>query len=508
MTPLPRAAAHRAAVAPMPASYTAARCLLTCAALASAVPAFAADAALAMASEPEVNAAALMPAGSCPADLFGADLPQGKDAIRSQLLKLSPLAEACDMRADFHAYRGALLLTAGWPQDAATALEKALLLNPELAGAQLDFAQALAQQGQRAEARELVRQVTERADIQPDLKQWLRDGLAPGALAAATAGTAQATATHAYTGWTWAGLVQSSLGHETNLASATHTTSLTLYLTSGPVEVPLADSERPRSGAAFKVLVAAQGVRPLGDGELRLNVALQGRRAEGQPVADNQLAEGAAAYALPMGPGVMQGSVGAHSFNQRGVYSYKDQAYSLKYEPFMRLADCKGSLALGRTEQRYISSPSLDGNYQHLRLEAACRPQDLAGGEGTAESILGLATGQDTPLDATRPGGIKNRLEVYARHERNLVLPMTGVQGTLTAWYRYSKSRDEQVFSGLLGTEPTQTRRNDAGLGYWLPVRAGWSVGLDVESTSQKSTNTLLNIKNLSVYGGLRWAVN
>ena len=451
-----------------------------------------------------------MPAGSCPADLFGADLPQGKDAIRSQLLKLSPLAEACDMRADFHAYRGALLLTAGWPQDAATALEKALLLNPELPGAQLDFAQALAQQGQRAEARELVRQVTERGDIQPDLKLWLRDGLAPAALAAATTGAARATvpSSGADHGWTWAGLVQSSLGHETNLASATHTTSLTLYLASGPVEVPLADSERPQAGAAFKVLAAAQGVRPLGDGELRLNVALQGRRAQGQVVADNQLAEGAAAYALPMGPGIVQGGVGAHSFSQRGVYSYKDQAYSLKYEPFWRLADCKASAALGRTEQRYISSPSLDGNYQHLRLEAGCRPESSAAAGPTAETIWGLATGQDTPLSANRPGGIKHRMEAYARHERSLAMPLNSVQGTLTAWYRYSRSRDEQVFSGLLGTDPTQTRRHDAGVGYWVPVRSGWSVGLDVESTSQKSTNTLLNIRNLAVYGGLRWVIN
>jgi tetratricopeptide (TPR) repeat protein len=488
----------------MPDSLTTARCLLTFAVLASAVPSWAHEATA------QVNAAALIPAGSCPTELFGADQPSGKDAIRSQLLKLSPWAEACDMRADFHAYRGALLLTAGWPQDAATALEKALLLNPELPGAQLDFAQALAQQGQRAQARELVRQVAERADIQPDLKQWLQDGLAPSAMVAAQAGSArsEAPSVSADTGWTWSGLMQSSLGHETNLASATHTTSLTLYLTSGPVEVPLADSERPQAGAAFKVLAAAQGVRPLGDGELRLNVALQGRRAQGQVVADNQLAEGAAAYALPMGPGVLQGSVGAHAFSQRGVYSYKDQAYSLKYETFWRLAGCKPSATLGRTEQRYISSPSLDGNYQHLRLEAGCRPVEVVGVDAPSETILGLATGQDTPLNANRPGGIKHRFEVYARHERSLALPLIQRQGALTGWYRYSQSRDEQVFSGLLSTDPTQTRRHDAGLGYWMPVRADWSAGLDVESTSQKSTNTLLNIKNLAIYGGLRWAMH
>lgn len=478
--------------------HTTARCLLTLVAQA----ALAAAAAPALAGQgAEIGAAALVAEASCPEALFGAELPRDKDTIRSQLLKLAPLAEACDLRADFHAHRGALLLAAGWPQDAATALEKALLLNPELAGAQLDFAQALAQQGQRTPARELVRQVAERPDIQPDLKQWLRDGLTPPAQAAATGAAVDSA-------WNWSGLVQTGLGHETNLASATHTTSLTLYLTSGPVEVPLADSERPKAGMAVKVMTAMQGVRPLGDGELRLNLALQGRRAQGQVVNDTQLAEGAAAYALPLGPGVVQGSVGAHAFSQLGNYRYRDQTYGLKYEPYWRLADCKSALALGRTEQRYLSSPILDGNYQHLRLEATCRPSPLAAGTPVEETTWGMTTGQDNPLDATRPGGTKHRVEAYVRHERTLPLPLTDKTGTLTAWYRYSQSRDTEIFSGLLGSDPTQTRRHDGGMGYWLPLKAGWSVGLDVESTLQKSTNTLLNIRNLSIYGGLRWALN
>ena len=128
-----------------------------------------------------------VPPDTCPAALFGAEVPASKDAIRSQLLALSPLVDACDPRADFHALRGALLLSAGWPHDA------------------------------------------------------------------------------------------------------------------------------------------------VGDGELRLNAAVQGRHAADTTVADNQLAEGGVAYALPMGPGVVLGSLGLHSFVQAGLYNYKDQAYSLKY---------------------------------------------------------------------------------------------------------------------------------------------------------------------------------
>jgi hypothetical protein len=87
-------------------------------------------------------------------------------------------------------------------------------------------------------------------------------------------------------------------------------------------------------------------------------------------------------------------------------------------------------------------------------------------------------------------------------------LPWAPVPGSLSAWYRFSRNREEQVFSDLLSNTPTRTRRHDAGLGYWMPWQGAWSVGVDVESTSQKSTNTLLNIRNLAIYGGLRWAMN
>lgn len=426
--------------------------------------------------------------------------------MRGELLALARLAEACDLRADFHAHRGALLLSAGWPQEAAIALEKALLLNPELAGAQLDYAQALVQLGQRQQARDLVSQVAQRPDIEPGLKQWLQEGLSPGA-ALPRSSASEGPLAHD-SAWSWAGLVQSGLGHESNLASATHTASLTLFLATGPVEVPLADTERPRSGMATKVLAATQGVRALGDGQLRVNAAVQGRRAAGGLVADNQLAEGGLGYAWPLGPGILLGSLGLHSFVQTGVYNYKDQAYSLKYEPLPTWAGCKWSGAVSRTEQHYLNSPSLDGHYDHVRLETACRPGASASLVAPAETIAGVTMGRDNPLRPDRPGGIKNRLEVYARHEAPLTVPGLRRQATLTAWGRYSHSQDEKVFSTLLGDTPAHTHRQDLGLGVWWPIRSGWSAGLDVESTSQKSSNTLLNIRNLSFYGGLRWVWN
>ena len=58
---------------------------------------------------------------------------------QASLERLAQLAEACDASAFFHAHWGAVFLAQGQSEAAAVALEKALLLNPDLPGAQLDY---------------------------------------------------------------------------------------------------------------------------------------------------------------------------------------------------------------------------------------------------------------------------------------------------------------------------------------------------------------------------------
>jgi hypothetical protein len=73
------------------------------------------------------------------------------------------------------------------------------------------------------------------------------------------------------------------------------------------------------------------------------------------------------------------------------------------------------------------------------------------------------------------------------------------------AWFRQTRVQDSEQFSPLLGDLVSRSIRNDWGAGVWWPLSGQWSAGVDVESTSQKSSNVLLNIKNLAIYAGLRW---
>ena len=61
-------------------------------------------------------------------------------------------ANPCDEQAACQAQKGAQLLAQGRVEEAAVALEKALLLDPNLPGAQLDYAQALALIGLKGSA--------------------------------------------------------------------------------------------------------------------------------------------------------------------------------------------------------------------------------------------------------------------------------------------------------------------------------------------------------------------
>lgn len=60
--------------------------------------------------------------------------------------------KGCLEDAAFHAWRGATLLALGRSAEAIEPLERALLHDPDLPGAQLDLAQALAAEGDAASA--------------------------------------------------------------------------------------------------------------------------------------------------------------------------------------------------------------------------------------------------------------------------------------------------------------------------------------------------------------------
>ena len=438
--------------------------------------------------------------------------------------------DPCDEQATCQAQRGAQLLAQGRAEEAAVALEKALLLDPNLPGAQLDFAQALAQIGLKSSARAMLAEVLQRQDIQPTLKSKLSNAQTNPAKPESAEQVAMLAP------WQWSMLTQTASGHETNLNSATFTDSLTLMLSNGPVTIGLSDTAKPVAGPATKTLLAVQGSTRAGNGllafgELSLGASLSIKNAlhadslTGIKPERNQTAEAVAKYSLPMIAGAASGqwqfSAGGTQFWLGSASAYSDTGMSVKFnwdqtfEPsikgLLNLSgqSCKLAPSLGQTRQTFPLSSRLDGLYSFARMEFLCKAQNT-------ESQMVLGKGADKAQNPARPGGDKHRLDLLLRHEQWLNAPwspMKQVQlgqqgGQLSAWVRYAKSSDVQIYSELLGDLKTLTHRADWGLGFWVPLDKSWSAGINLEATSQRSNNTLFNLKNSGVYAGIRWSEN
>ena len=440
---------------------------------------------------------------ACPLVLAQGACPLPAQWQTASLVQLAALAEPCDDNALFQAQYGSALLAQGQVEAAAVALEKALLLNPDLPGAQLDYAQALAQIGLMGSARAMLQEVLRRPDIEPVLKAQLSAAQdSPNSLLSrfkipSLLGPSE---------WHWLSLLQTVYGRETNLNSATYTDELTLYLSNGPVRLSLSDKAKPAPGYAFKSSLALQGeLKGLSGHELVLNAMLTNKAGAASVGGDNQSADAALKYSLPMqvGPtsGAMQLALGATQFWSGNQAAYSDQGAQMKFVWRALEGPCKIAPSIGRIEQSFPHSISLNGVYTYARIDWVCSMSK------NQETSIALGGGSDRAQDASRPGGNRSRAEVLLRHDQIARLTLwPSAPGQLSGWVRFGKSQDKLLYSELLGDLRSNTHRTDMGLAYWFPIRKQWRAGINLEATSQKSNNTLFNLKNSTLYAGLRWS--
>jgi tetratricopeptide (TPR) repeat protein len=414
---------------------------------------------------------------TCPDDFSSAPQASPADAADA-LARLTPLSLICEESGRYHAYKGALLLALQRNPEAAIALEKALLLDPEQPGALMDYAQALADAGQKSAARDLVQDALQRPDMPDDLRRKLT----------------QANEQPAPSAWRVSGHLQTTLGYEANLTNATSAEALTLFLSNGPISIPLADTERPRGGTALKLGGAIDAAVPLGGGALRLNAAMTERKTEGLDSANLSFLNAGAAWAFPLGPGALSVGMALNQVSIGQKATYADTTLHLKYETTPGWAGCQWAPQLGASNMSYPQATNLNGNYRFTRLELAC-------GSDLQQSRAIITTGVDTPDDPTRPGGIRDRHELQLRHDH-----MLGAS-QISLWARRGQTQDRDIYSELLGSIKTETLSTSIGLGWWHPFSGRWSYGIELESTSQTSNNSLNNINNFSIYTGLRWTV-
>jgi tetratricopeptide (TPR) repeat protein len=418
-------------------------------------------------------------AAVCPTAPFPQVAPADRESVARELARLQPLLDQCLDRADFYAYRGVLFLSLGRVAQAVESLERALLLNPDMPGVQLDYAQALAQGGERRSAGALLSGLLERPDLHPDFRGFLE--------------TQRSALLRPR--WLYGLRVTSQLGHESNLNSAPSTRFFTLTPTSGDITLELDPASRPRKGAAWLNSLSATGFTDLGAGQA-IFVLGDIRTRQSRDQTDYLQAEGSVVWRSPTSFALLErGShltirAGASQFDFGGKTLFQGLRTEIGAE--FPTGDCRIRGGLAREGRSFPDSPANDGSYLGLVVSAHCM-------QGEHMISLHLNTGQDRPDRASRPGGEQRRSEVGLGWSRDFDKVGFHLIGA------YSWARDDQPYSPLIANGAI--RRLDRYLlrgEMRVAIDRRWQWVVTVEDSRQSGNITLFGIGSQAFYAGLR----
>ena len=401
-------------------------------------------------------------------------------ALREQLAGLEP---RCSRVATFAAYRGAVALALGRAAEAAEHLELALLLDPHLAVAQVDYARALTLLGDTTSASALWRQLLKRADLPAQLRSEIERRVA--ALTLPEPGHS----------WRWNGEAGLRAGYDTNLNSATSASELALTFPGGDLSLPLDPNSRAVSGSAIWVDGRAQGLRSLGADlqlEIRGEARLRGTNESG--LSYRQLDADAAVHRYVPG-GMYSVTVGAGDLFFGGAALQRILRASGLRSWFS--SRCVGRLGVEAELRRYEASPILDGTFVGL----------VAGGQCVWPSWpwmgMALRWGEDRPDDPLRPGAERARFDARLEAQWRV-----GELGFLLTRLNWQREADRSGYSSLLANgAPRWIERNALTLEWSRPVPAlgpAWQAVAVAEGVYQRSNIALFALHGLTVQLGLR----
>lgn len=428
---------------------------------------------------------------ACPGDADERLPPADKLGVLER--ELAQHAAECGGHAGYLAYHGAVLNALGRPAEAAVLLEQALLLDPQRAGAQVEYAAALAALGDNASAATLLRDVLERPDVPAALRVQLERRLnaidvlrRQDALTGFTSWRKQVG-----TGWEGAASVTFKVGRDSNLNSAPAHNVLTLTLPEGNALLLLADRFRPRAGSAALLEASGQLVRPTtGGAALQLYGEARVRESPGTADTNYHQLQAGGAWSQPLASGSALFGAAASELVYGGNTLYRAVRFSASRD--WQANHCRPSLGLEGEWRRYPIARELDGRFGGLSGGATCS-------FGADRLALRVRGGQDT-AQTNRAGGDQSQIDARLVWVR----PLGG--GRLRADLLWYHQQDSSGYSPLL--ENGATRRLDrasAYLEYAYPVASGWSVVASAESLIQRSNLALFDIAGRALYLGVRW---
>ena len=464
------------------------------------------------------TASACPPVADAPARSDPQQLPAAYQAqLQQSLAQLDSVAELCLDIPRFHAQRGLVLQLIGQPAAAVESLERALLLDPDQPGTQLDYALALRDAGDPASAQALLQQISQRTDLPPGLQPVLQSQLAvPNQPKGA---------------WDQHLKVSIAGGFDSNLNNATSDGQLTLTFPAGEVSLPLADASRAQPGPALITALQYQAIKPVNDQLWVLQAELRNRNTRQADTAYQQLDLAAQWLQAPAAATQWQARLGYSNlrFGNAELLNSVRAAVVHQWQTVWPGSHsiCRPSAGLEADLRRYPITRQLDGAYRGLLLSMTCdategsapslgtvTPSDFLFGNPYASLprfSLQLRSGQDRATSDQRPGGNNTATDLRTAAYGRLLLPGMPVLDW-TAEYNWLQQQDSTGYSPLLGNNAVRKSTRQVlrlELAHQLPagVLGGARWFVSAELSRQASNLSAFAAKGHALHSGLRWDI-
>lgn len=429
---------------------------------------------------------ALVLGGGAGAEAAQCELPREAPEARALEALLSRLGE-CQRDAAYLAGIGHFLNEKARYDEAAEHLERALLLEPDLKGAQVDYAIALAGLGDIASAAALVDSLL--AD--PGLPAALRPVLQRQRTRWARAGGTQLRF-----------VASARLGYDSNLLGSPNLSSLALTFPGQTVNLPLDESYRRRSGMYLRTDAHVEARRDQGGtGQWDLFAGVRSRRSDTVGEASSDQIDVAAQYntyqrSSERWGGYMGASVSA--LHARTGIDYRATGVSAGVGSLRAAARCDARAGIDLQIREYQSNPVLSGRYAGVSGVLACEGRGM-------QWLVGAKAGRDRAADAARPGGDQVQYGIRAAAVWTGVGWGDAPQGQLLADADVSVSRDRTGYSALLESGRLRSvTRGTLRVEFQHPLAYGalWVAG--AEWTVQHASLALFGSRSFSPYVAVR----
>lgn len=418
------------------------------------------------------------------------NLPVEKNARQQLRETLQQQQHDCLMMAGYWANYGALLLAEGEQHAASLALERALLLDPHLMGAKIDYALALAHGGEYPSALQLLSELLQQPDIPAatalQLRQWQQAW--------------QPVVRKGRLGW--------FIGRDSNLTSAPKDDNLTLTFPNGEATLALADAFRPRAGYVQLFEANLQQTQLLQTGQqLHIYGDLRWRQTAINSANYQQLELGALWLAyhrrgrtwwnVHLQEIVGQGQPWYRSVRAGWTQEFNTEALetegSLLWSVYFKA--CRPRVGWEVEKRDYLQTATLNSVFGGINAALHC--------ERTAQENwqLALRLGQDVADDAQRPGGNQVRGDVRLFWRKPLG------RGQFQTDLNYSWQQDQRGYSPLLQQNARRWQtRVGARFEYTYPLSVpAWEWVSSWEMNRQFSNLPLFKTETQAIYSGWRY---